>query len=189
MSNSIYGSFRQNTFSDWCSDSDSFLTDYKASNIYLTAPDVGITDKDVKFIYSLLFSRYGNSVIASSDTTRFSERLFSIIWQYAPTWLKQLDIQSKLRNLTEEEIVTGASAVFNTAVNPSTDPNESNGVLTYINQQNTNKYKKSKLEGYSILIETLKLDVTDNFLRKFKDLFLTIVMPEEPLLYEEIEDD
>lgn len=189
MYNSLYGSFRQNSFSDWCESPEEFLTKYKESLLYETAPDIGLTDQNIKFIYTLLYSRYGNSIIASSDSRRFEERLFSLIWQYAPTWIKRVEIQKKLRNLSDEELVTGASAVFNTAVNPSTDPTESDGVLSYINQQNTNKYKKSKLEGYSLLLETLRLDVTDEFIRKFKDLFLTIVMPEKPLLYEEVGDE
>ncbi len=50
------------------------------------------------------------------------------------------------------------------------------------------KNKRSKIEGYALVESLLKRDVTEEFLSKFKKLFRTIVEPELPLLYEEIND-
>jgi hypothetical protein len=78
--------------------------------------------------------------------------MFSVIFQYGPTWEKKLDIQEKLRDLTEAEILAGAKAIYNHAFNPETTPSTASlEELNYINDQNITNYKKSKLEAYSIL--------------------------------------
>ena len=128
-----------------------------------------------------MYGRYGNSSIASSDENQFKYKLYSVIFMYGPAWQKRLDIQGKLINLQEDEILKGSSAIYNTAQNPGTAPNVEE--LAYINQQNTTKYKKSKLEGYSILYELIKTDVTKEFLDKFERLFIKVVEPQTPLWY------
>ena len=134
----------------------------------------------------LLYARYGNDVIASSDLQRFKMSLFAIIWQYGPNWAKNLEIQSKLRNLTDAEITQGSVQIYNQADNPSTDPStDTSEYLQYIKTQNTSINKKGKLEGYALLDSLLKRDVTQEFLNRFKPLFKTVVEPEELLLYED----
>ena len=175
----LYGNYRTPKFTDVYNDIDSFMTDYKGIGI----PAI-VNDTDVTTLYYLLYAYYGNSRIASSDENRFKYNLFSIIWQYGPTWSKEVEIQAKLRSLKEEELLEGARAIHNTAANPSVDPsNFTDEELQFINAQDVSKYKKGKLEGYSILMELLKRDVTSTFLEKFKKLFLTIVEPELPLWY------
>lgn len=196
---SLYGRYRTNKFSDVYDSEEKFSDEFKTNPIFgslsYNAEFITKTQKDSgdrfnpKLIYYLLMGNYANSYIASSDINRFKIRLWSIIYQYGPTWAKQLEIQEKLRGLSETDITTGASAVFNTAVNPSTEPTETNGVLSYINQQNTNKYSKSKLEGYQILWDAIVSDPTQIFMNKFKDLFLTVLEPEIPLLYREVDDE
>ena len=90
----------------------------------------------------------------------------------------------------ENDILAGSKQIYNHAQNPSTDPDiDTDMELQYINDQNVTKNKKGKLEGYALLWQILVSDVTETFLNKFKSLFLTVVQPELPLLYEtEIED-
>ena len=77
---------------------------------------------------------------------------------------------------------------MNPADAPATDGDD---ILTYINGQNTTTYTKSPLEGYSILMELLDTDVTEDFLKKFNICFKKFVSSERPLIYvsEEDEDD
>lgn len=176
---SYYGSYRQKKFSDIYDNVEAFIADYKTNGIPAT-----IKESTVNVLYYLLYANYGNSTIASSDINRFQYKLFSLIWQYGPTWEKRLDIQEKLRNLSDDEIFTGSSTIYNHAMNPGTEPSTTTlDELTYINDQNTTKFKKGKLEGYSLLIDLLKTDVTKEFIDRFKKLFLNIVEPEKPLLY------
>lgn len=97
----------------------------------------------------MLYARYGNSSIANEDVNQFKYKVFSIIFQYGPTWEKRLDIQSKLRNLSDADILAGQKAVYNNALNPGTAPGTSSPEeLTYINAQNTTSLKKSKMDAY-----------------------------------------
>lgn len=176
---SLYGNFRTRTFTDIYSDFESFKTDYIDCDIPTTLDDTAL-----KTLYYLLYARYGNSNIASSDETQFKYKVFSTIFMYGPAWQKRLDIQKKLIDLGDDEILVGATAIYNSAYNPETAPNtQSTEELNYINQQNVTKYKKSKLEAYAVLEELIKTDVTEQFIGKFKKLFITIVEPELPLWY------
>lgn len=184
---SLYGNYRQVKFTDIYPTQEEFLSDYKASKI----PN-SISDETVTTLYYLLYSRYGNSTIAASDTNRFKYDLFATIFSYGPTWEKRMDIQEKLRGLTDEELFTDHTIINNHSYNPSTAPSTSTlDELTTINEQNTQKGKRDKLSAYAMLIRTLWTDVTEQFLDKFQKLFLIILQPELPLWYatDIIEDD
>lgn len=176
---SLYGNYRQVKFTDVWQTAESFVSDYKNSGIETT-----ISDKTATTLYYLLYSRYGNSVLASSDTNRFKYDVWATIFSYGPTWEKRLEIQDKLRNLTDDELFTGATQIYNHAYNPGTAPSTSTlDELTAINEQNTSKNKKGKMDAYAMLIALLETDVTESFLDKFKKLFLKVVQPELPLWY------
>lgn len=178
-SGSLYGSYRQKKFTDVYESVEDFLADYKDCGIPTT-----ISDNSVQTLFYLLYGSYGNDVVASSDINRFKYKLFSIVFQYAPNWEKQLEIQSKLRGLTEDDIRLGSRQIYNTAQNPSTEPStDTTDELQYINNQNVTKNQRGVLEGYATLLSLLRTDVTQEFLNRFRKLFLTIVQPEEPLLY------
>ena len=178
------------SFSDVYPNYDVFLEgiNYEGDTIigYNTIPEFKIlTDvNNLKTIYYLLMGRYGNSPIANNDVNQFSIKLFSTIFQYGPSWEKRLDIQNKLRSLTEEELLTGAKAIYNHALNPSTEPTTNTlNELEYINDQNVSKYVKAKPTAYLELWEILKDDVTERFLRKFQHLFLQIARPTRNIYY------
>lgn len=178
-SGSLYGTYRQKKFTDVYESVDKFLADYKDCGIPTT-----ISDNSAQTLFYLLYGSYGNDVVASSDINRFKYKLFSIIFQYAPNWEKQLEIQNKLRGLTEDDIRLGSRQIYNTAQNPSTEPStDTTDELQYINNQNVTKNQRGVLEGYATLLSLLRTDVTQEFLNRFRKLFLTIVQPEEPLLY------
>ena len=111
----LYGSYRTKKFGDVWSTPNDFIIDYNSIGIPKTIPiDVenGADQGSVVNLYFLLYSRYGNDVIASSDLQRFKMRLFTIIWQYGPNWAKNLEIQSKLRKLTDAEITQGSVQIL-----------------------------------------------------------------------------
>lgn len=176
---SLYGNYRQVKFTDVWQTAESFVSDYKNNGIETT-----ISDKTATTLYYLLYSRYGNSVLASSDTNRFKYDVWATIFSYGPTWEKRLEIQNKLRNLTDDELFNGATQIYNHAYNPGTAPSTNTlDELTAINEQNTSKSKKGKMDAYAMLIALLETDVTESFLDKFKKLFLKVVQPELPLWY------
>ena len=177
--NSLYGNFRTRTFDEIWDNVNDFLDDYHNNGI----PAI-VTDENVNTLFYLLYSKFGNSHIASSDENRFKYALFRIIWEFGPAWEKKLNLQSKLRSLTEDQLIEGSKQIYNNASNPSTQPGTfTDEELKYINNQNVAKSKKGRLEAYSLLLELLEDDVTEQFLSKFNKLFLTIVIPDYPLWY------
>ena len=65
---SLYGNFRTKTFQQVWEDADSFLSDWKTSGLYTTGL---IADASVRTLFYLLYARYANNHIASSDPTQF----------------------------------------------------------------------------------------------------------------------
>ena len=84
---SLYGTYRTKKFGDVWTDVEAFIKDYQNIGIPATIPVSNPTDNTAgtaTTLYYLLYSRYANDVIASSDLNRFKYNLFSIIWQYGP---------------------------------------------------------------------------------------------------------
>lgn len=176
---SLYGNYRTRKFTDIWEEVDAFIDDYNSVGIKPT-----ITEETASTLYYLLYARYGNSHIASSDENQFKYKVFSTIFMYGPTWEKRLEIQQKLREMDEEELRESAKAIYNHSFNPSTAPStDTLEELSTINDQNVTKHRRSKTDAYALLIGLLETDVTEDFLSKFKKLFLTVVTPELPLWY------
>lgn len=149
----LYGSYRQIKFTDVYSKADDFLADYGNVGV-----PTSISNELAETLFYLLYGKYGNSTIASSDLTRFKYRLFSIIWQYGPSWEKKLDIQKLARAWADDEVTVAetydsanehevtakdetssnvsSDRLQNFADNPSTEPAvDARQPLTYINHQ------------------------------------------------------
>lgn len=182
---SYYGKYRTRKFTDIFPDVNTFLSDYTGNGI----PTTINTDSELTptLLYYLLYANYGNSHIASSDENRFKYKLFSIVWQYAPTVDKELQIQKKLRELSDADLLSGSKQIYNSANHPGTDPSTlTEEVLPYVDSQSSTNNRRGKLEAYEFLTSLLKKDVTAEFLGRFKDLFLKYVEPQEELLYGEV---
>lgn len=163
------------TFSDIYPSSTEFLADF---NTYEPILNTGISTENVQLIYLLLSAKYANSPIANYDESQFSRKMFVTIFQYAPTWLKRIDIQKSLRSLTEEDIINGNKTITNHAYNPGTAPSTASlDELQYINDQSTNTVKQSKLNAYTMLWSLLATDVTADFIAKFQPLFMMFTNP------------
>lgn len=177
--NSLYGNFRQLKFSDVWKTAEEFSEDYGESGL---APATNkISESSCNVLYLLLYARYGNSVVASSDINQFKYQVYSTIFQFGPTWERKLEIQNNLRSLTDAELSVGDITINNHALNPGTAPTTEE--LDFVSDQNVIKAKKGNLNKYGTLLQLIEKDVTEEFLTKFKKFFLTIVQPENPLWY------
>lgn len=176
---SVYGNYRTRKFTDIWDAYEVFFQEFKDSPF-----KDALKDESIKLTFYLLYSQYGNSHIANADENQFKYKLFSIMFMVGPTWEKRLEVQKILRDLSEDELILGAKQIHNHAFNPGTAPGTSTlEELTTINDQNTSSYKRSKLEAYTLLWDLLKLDVSKIYVKEFKNLFLAIVEPQEPLWY------
>lgn len=182
----LYGNYRNLKFTDVWENYESFYEDFTTSNLDnmptfdSTAPDY------VMQLYYLLYARYGNSTIASSDINQFKYKVFTLIFMYGPTWAKRLELQRKIEVKDDfiAKLREGSIAIHNHAYNPSTAPSTQDlEELEYVNDQNVQKYKKSYAEAVGLIVSLLETDVTAYFLDRFRSLFLQIVEPELPLWY------
>ena len=178
---SMFGNFQTKTFQEVFPDDKTFLDFYENNG---GIPVTIAPDTTAKILYYLLYSRYGNDPIASSDVNRFKWQIMSIIFKYGPTWERRLEIQEELRGLTLEELQTGTLAVTNNALNPGNKLSTVDELIKNVNQQSRTNYKKGYVEAYAQLNALLETDVTENFLAKFKPLFIKVAMPGIDLWYE-----
>ena len=81
-----------------------FVTDYQNIGIPTT-----ISVQNATTLYYLLYARYGNTPIANYDEEQWKYKIFSIVFQYGPTWEKRLDIQTTLRGLQISDLVDNGS--------------------------------------------------------------------------------
>lgn len=189
----IFQTFDNVTFSDLWQTNEDFIEAYKETGLPMeyTLEDGSIqtyfTINDLKLIWTLLTGRFADSTIKPYNTFgAFRIRFMSKVWQYGPTWLKELKIQDKLRSMSLEsgDLFEGGKAIYNHAYNPGTSPGtEGTNELNFVNDQNVAKYKKSKIEGLALLTELLKKDITEAFLRRFDEFFKTIIYTGRDLNY------
>lgn len=171
------------TFSDIWDNAEDFKDEY------LSCPLGGSISADnvIKLFY-LLYAKHANDHIASTDLNQFKFGVWSTIFKYGSAWEERLDLQAKIKALTDEEIRQGNTQINNHATNPSVEPNvDAFEALPYIDNQNAALVRRNKLEAYASKYNQIVTDVTEEFLAHFKHLF-RIFMVGMPLLYTDEEE-
>jgi len=165
-------------FTDVWGSQEDFLADYNDS------PLKAIESDKAAEVYWLMYARHGNDPIANLDLFQWKQRFFSVIYVYGPSWVREMSIQETWRGLTDDQIRADALQIYNHAYNPETAPGAtSEQILTYINEQNTNRSQKVIVDAYMQLDLLLKRDVTNAFLKHFDKLFKQFVYPECTPIY------
>ena len=72
---SLYGNYRTRTFSDIWKTFDEFRDEY------IDSPLQNMSVSNLEILYYLLYARYGNSHIASSDENQFKYQVYATIFQ------------------------------------------------------------------------------------------------------------
>ena len=175
---SNYSLFSNYKFFDIWADKEQFLADYK-NTITQT-----INDQSVYTLWVLLGAKYGEANIANNSVSNFKQNVFSIIYMYGPAWEKRIQLQKDLIALTPEDIQVGNFQIYNHSFNPSTAPTTNSlEELRTINEQNTARQVKGKVEAIRDLWILIETDVTEEFLEKFRKLFIPIAALQRPVLY------
>ena len=179
--------YNTKTFSNIFPDLETFKDTYVSSPLY--AEGHTLEDANIDILFYLLYARYGNNPIANLSEHQFVYKMFSIIFQYGPTWQKELSIQSELRDKTLTQLSQGAIQKYGHAFNDASNPGDWKDIK-YFNEQNINEYTKGLLDTYNDLEILLKKDVTETFINRFKVCFKTMVRPDWTYIYEtELEND
>ena len=166
------------TFTQIWDNAGAFADDYAASGLG------GAISRDSAIsLYYLLYAKHANDHTASTDNTQFKYGVFSTIFKYGSAWESRLELQRKIRDLTEEEITKGNTHITNHAANPNTEPaNDAFDALNYIDDQSAALVRRNKLEAYAQQYNNIVSDVTEEFLAHFKPLFRTFIV-NTPLFY------
>ena len=136
-------------------------------------------------LYYLLWARYASSHIRSDYPQQWKMKIMMTVFEYGPTWSKRLEIQEKVRNMSDDEIQKGTIMTYNSAMNPDGAPTtETWDTLKGINSQNKNLYQRGKLDSYAYIDQILKTDVTREFVEKFKKFFDIMASPGMKLDYD-----
>lgn len=146
-----------------------------------------LNDPDyLQVVYLLLYSRYGNWNIASTDENRFKANLIERICSYGPAHKKRLELQKELRKLTTEQVQEGSTDITNMAKNPSTKLQEKE-LIAQINAQNQAFHKRSKTDAIIYQYNILDKDLNGEFIEIFKPLFAKFIG--KPILYANYQED
>ena len=143
------------------------------------------TNGTMTTLYYLLWARYASSHIRSDYPQQWKMKIMMTVFEYGPTWSKRLEIQEKVRNMSDDEIQKGTIMTYNSAMNPDGAPTTDTwDTLQGINSQNKNLYQRGKLDSYAYIDQILKTDVTREFVEKFKKFFDIMAAPGMKLDYD-----
>lgn len=132
-----------------------------------------LSDDQTYQCYYLLMSRYYDSTFKLTDKDSIARRFGAILASYGAVWAKHKEINQKVRNMSEDEIIEGQTSVSNNASNPSIEPStQTLEELTYIDNQLVNKTKRSKLNAYEQFKDMIDSEKDEWLINKFKDLFI-----------------
>lgn len=180
MFDTYYGGFRNALFLEVFPDYAAF----EEARDLVALPDRLASADTLKTIYTLLCARYGESVIAYNSIHLFKQAIFSTIFSHAPAWEKRIELQDRLRELTQDQIARSTRAVHNHSYNDGTPPGTgADELLPTTDAQNTSTFYRGELDGIRDVWALLDVDATEDFLNEFRPHFIAIVAPSHPLLY------
>ena len=122
-------------FTDVFDDAGTFVYHYKHIGIPTT-----ISEQNAFTLYYLLYARYGNTPIANYDETQFIYKIFSVVFQYGPTWEKRLSVQQTLRDMQLSDLVDNGALeeLFSSSGSSSSTSSGTSGNTRTLNTQETN---------------------------------------------------
>ena len=112
-----------------------FTYDYQHIGIPTT-----ISLQNAQTLYYLLYARYGNSPIANYDITQWKYKIFSVVFQFGPTWEKRLSVQQTLRDMSLSDLVDNGqlAELFSSQGSTSQTSSGTSGNTRTLNTQEAN---------------------------------------------------
>lgn len=131
-----------------------------------------------------IVGRYGSSHIRYSNVGQFKAAFIMIVRENLGRLRAKLRINDSLRNLTEEEALSGDKIITNMATNPDTEPaTEEFESLPYINQQTAQKETRGTVSGLYNWKHSVGGQAYNEFLDGFRHLF-RVLLGREVTVYE-----
>lgn len=180
-SGSRFGVYNTRTFSQIFPSVAEFTAKY---NFWVPEPYRFADSTSLNTLFFLLYGRYGNSHIGNEvDENQFIAEVMSILFQHGTIWEAKLQAQNKIRKWKEEDIMTGSQELHNAAYNPAQETTEPGKEILTINQQNTSRRTRDKMNAYAMWQAMMDADFTEELLARFAPLFAKIINPVGAELY------
>lgn len=126
-------------------------------------------------VYNYLFNAYCNSNVKFDMIGDF-KRCFAVELENQLTrFSKQLALLNKIYNISEEDIVQIGEAIANFSDSPNTTVTDVKKALNFITTQNYSISKNNKLVAYITAIQSLPDMQIEEFTKKFRWLFISII--------------
>lgn len=173
----------QKTFLDIYNSAETMINDLD-TNYSILRPS-NSTDDYLTLAFYLIAGKYGDTPINGyDDEARWKLRLFTIMRDGEPIWQFKNDLKEQVLNMSIDDIMKGDLSIYNTALNPNTDPSDTDTKeLEYINSQNTARRTLNKSQAIALKSDMLDAfhDIDDIFLRPFEKLFSKFTLQDIPL--------
>lgn len=172
-------------FKDLLPDFNTFKTFAKETGLdvdNMTASELSV----LQHCYNILYWRYSLSNVRYATPEAFYCELGISFDEEFRRYLKRYQIIGEAYKLTLDDFTTLNKAVSNYANNPNDEVDEPLEPLSYISSQTFQAQFSNKLQAYLLAIETLPSKYDNDFLEKFKHLFINIIPKTIPLYTEEV---
>lgn len=148
---------------------DYFWETWLASPFY----DSTLTKNDLKDVYNHLLAAYYNWHYVYPDDLGIALNTMHIIHDYYPNCKERLSLLSDLRALTVEEFAKSGISISSQGANPKTATNMDE-LIDLVDSQNANFQLRSEEGAIRAKFNSLYDGVMDEFIGRFKDLFVKL---------------
>lgn len=131
--------------------------------------------------YNILYKRYCLDNVRYPSPQAFYSEFAIALDDSLKQYLKRYKLIQKAYALTDADLTELNRAIQNYANNPNTAPTNPLDPLEYISSQTLQVNKSNKLQAYLLAIESLPSQYDEDFLNKFKYLFIQIFNKDIPI--------
>lgn len=141
-----------------------------------------LTEEDLKHVYDHLLADYYNWHYIYPDDIGITLNTFKIIDEYFPNVKVRLDLVKQLRDMTLEEFEKSGISIQSSGQNPKI-ATEMDKLIDLVDSQNANFVLKSKEQTLRAKFASLYDGVMDEFIARFKPLFVKLYSGVNDYLY------
>lgn len=131
--------------------------------------------------YNLLNRRYGIANVRYTTPEAFYNELAIVFDDEYKKYSKRYKLIQEAYALTSDDLIEINRTIQNYANNPNTAPTNPLDPLEFISSQTYQVGRSNKLQGYLMAIESLPSQYDEDFLNKFKYLFIQIFNKDIPI--------
>lgn len=141
-----------------------------------------LTETDLKHIYDHLLADYYNWHFIYPDDLGITLNVFKIIDEYYPNVKVRLDLVEQLRNLSLDEFKKSGITINSSGQNPKI-ATEMDELIDLVDSQNASFQLKSHEQVLRAKFMALYDGIMDEFIARFKPLFVKLYSGVESYLY------